>query len=200
MDNKQILQNDILRYKTNKLPANLALLGLVFNVLYFCLLYGFKTVYVSDGVTTNFVRIEIGISVILTLVTLLTTFLASEGIKGYNKKFSIVLLVLAAFQILRIFGYPLYGLQNDLLTIPYFWIRPTTSTFEFIMMLVWLLASAACLIASAVLGYIRSVQLEKHVAAIESGELNIEAVLKASDAEEEAAKEVAPSEEIKEVE
>lgn len=197
MDNKKILENDILRYKTNKLPATLALLGLVFNCLYFTLLYGFKTVYVSDGVTTNFVRIEIGISVILSLVTLLVTFLSSEGIKGYNKKYVIVLLVIAAFQILRIFGYPLYGLQNDLLTIPYFWIRPTTSTFEFIMMLIWLLASAGCLIASAVLGYIRCVQLEKHVAAIESGELDMDAVLKAVD-EEEAAK--ATSEQTKEVE
>lgn len=202
MDNKKILQSDILRYKSNKLPATLALLGLVFNVLYFCLLYGFKTVYVSDGVTTKFVRIEIGFSVILTLVTLLVAFLASEGIKGYKKKFGIVLLILAAFQIIRIFGYPLYGLQNDLLTIPYFWIRPENSVFEFIMMLIWLLASAGCFIASAVLGYMRSVQLEKHLAAVESGEVDMDAVFKAVDEEEDAAaaKDAPSAETVKEVE
>ena len=30
--NQEIIKSDILRYKTNKLPATLALLGIVFNV------------------------------------------------------------------------------------------------------------------------------------------------------------------------
>ena len=181
------IENDTLLYRKNKLPANLALLGLVFNCMYFCLLYGVKD---RTG-ETIWSQIDIGISVILTLVLLLVTFLSSEGIKGYNKKFCIPLLVIAVFQIARIFYFPLYGLKNNILTIPYFWIYPTTSTFEFIMMVIWLCLSSACLTASAVIGYIRTVRLEKHIKAIESGELDMKAVLAAEDAKEaEAAEKV----------
>ena len=104
--NQEIIHSDILRYKTNKLPATFALLGIVFSCLYFCLLYGFRSNFFSNW--------QIGISVILTLFSLLITFLASEGIKGYNKKFVIVLIVLAAIQIIRIFGIPLSALRYDI--------------------------------------------------------------------------------------
>lgn len=186
MEKKEItktIESDTLQYRKNKWPATLALLGLVFNCLYFCLLYGIKDMTGN----TRWSQIDIGISVILTLVLLLVTFLSSEGIKGYNKKFCIPLLVIAVFQIARIFYFPLYGLQNNILTIPYFWIYPTTSTFEFIMMVIWLVASAACLIASAVLGYIQTVRLEKHVKAVENGEIDMNAVFAAAEAEEENA-------------
>lgn len=179
------IESDTLLYKKNKLPATLALLGLVFNCLYFCLLYGIKD---RTG-DTRWSQIDIGISVILTLVLLLVTFLSSEGIKGYNKKFCIPLLVIAVFQIARIFYFPLYGLQNNILTIPYFWIYPTTSTFEFIMMVVWLVASAACLAASAILGYIQIKRLESHLKAVESGELDMNAVFAAEEAKEAEQKE-----------
>jgi hypothetical protein len=188
MDNKQIVKVDTLRYKKNKLAANLALLGLVFNCLYFMLVYAVKTVYLPDTrIATKFVSMDIGFSVVLTLVVLLVSFLSSEGIKGYNKKFCIVLLVLAVFQIVRIFYFPLYGLQNDLLKVTYLWIDPKTSTFEFIMLVIYLVASAACYIASAVVGYINCVKLEKHIAAIESGELDIDKVLKEEEVAAEAA-------------
>lgn len=176
--NQQIVADDILRYKKNKLPANLALLGLVFNCLYFMLLYAIK---VS---ASKFAELEMGISVILTLLTLLLAFLASEGIKGYNKKYCIVLLVLAAFQIFRIFGYPLYGLKNNMLTVNYLWLNPTDSTAEFVIMLVYLCASAACFIASAVVGYIRTVRLENFEANLAKGAINVEATLKELDEED----------------
>ncbi|MGN0812562.1 MAG: hypothetical protein ACI4MQ_03525 [Candidatus Coproplasma sp.] len=177
MTNNQILKDDTLRYKKNKLPANLALLALVFNCLYFCLLYAVKTPRLPNDTATKWVTVEIGISVLLTLVTLLVGFLCSEGIKGYNKKFCIPLLVLAGIQIFRIFGYPLYGLQNDLLRVTYFWIDPNSSTFEFIMMVIWLVASAACYIASAVLGYINISRLTAHVKAVEKGEIDVDKII-----------------------
>lgn len=191
--NQQIINVDISRYKKNKLAANLALLGLVFNCLYIMLLYGIKQANTADGTRTWFVSLTIGFSVILTLIVLLATFLASEGVKGYNKKFSIVLIVLAAFQILRIFGFPLYGLKNGLLTVNYFWYNPDPTNYsvansvpEFVIMLVYLIASAACLIASAVIGWVRAVQLEKFTKQLEAGEVSVEQTLKAMDAEDEA--------------
>lgn len=177
--NRQIVSDDILRYKKNKLPANLALLGLVFNCLYFMLLYAFKEP------NSKFSEIEIGLSVVLTLFTLLIAFLASEGIKGYNKKYCIVLLCLAAFEIFRIFGYPVYGLKNDILKVNYFGMDPTSSLPEFIILLVYLIASAACFILAAVFGYIRCKHLEEHEKKVADGTIDMDATLKELDAEEE---------------
>lgn len=188
--NQMIIADDILRYKKNKLASSLALLGLVFNCLYFLLLYAMPK--------TEFRTINIGISVVLTLIVLLAIFLSSEGVKGYNKKFSIVLLVIAAFQIARIFYYPLNGLHNNLFvqlddthTIGYFGVYPTTSTPFFIILVIYLVASAACLIASAVVGWIVAVRLEKFQKRVDAGEIDINKVIKEMDEEDERAKKAA---------
>lgn len=189
--NQEIIHSDILRYKKNKLPATLALLGIVFSCLYFCLLYGFRSNFFSNW--------QIGISVILTLFSLLITFLASEGIKGYNKKFVIVLIVLAAIQIIRIFGIPLSALRYDIangntvadetstLYTRYFGVDLAPWTC-FVFLTLWLCASAACLIASAVIGYINCVRLESFNKKIESGEISVEKTIKEMNEEDEKAK------------
>ena len=185
--NEQIIADDILRYKKNKLASTLALLGLVFNCLYFLLLYAMPK--------TEFTTFSIGLSVILTLVMLITIFLSSEGVKGYNKKFSIVLFVCAAFQILRIFYYPLKGIRDDFLVasdnlhyIGYFGIYPSfsnpTSTGYFILMLLYLCLSAACLIGSAVWGFIVATRLEKFQKRVDNGEISIKDTVEALDREE----------------
>lgn len=183
--NQDILHSDIMRYKTNKLPASLALLGIVFSCLYFCLLYGFKTSFFSQW--------KIGISVMLTLILLLVTFLSSEGIKAYKKNYSIVLLVLAALQVVRMFGLPLEALQYDgklaagdvhaLEELRYFGFN-LTSGASYAILVVWLAASAACLAAAAVIGYINCVKLEKFQKQIDSGAVVVEDVMAQMDAEE----------------
>ena len=139
----------------------------------------------------EFTTYTIGISVVLTLIVLLAVFLSSEGVKGYNKMYSIVLLVVAAFQILRIFGYPMQGMRDDLFValdtthkIGYFGVYPETSGLFFAILLVYLVASAACFIASAVIGWIYAVRLEKFQKALDNGEIRVEATLKAMDAED----------------
>lgn len=185
-ENQQVIADDILRYKKNKAAGTLAILGLVFNCLYFMLLYAFPR--------TEFYTVEIGISVVLTLVSLLTIFLSSEGVKGYNKKYSIVLLVVAVVQILRIFGYPLDGLKNDYLyaagdkTLGYFGYYPTSSVPFGTIMIVYLSLSAACLIASAVCGWIVAVRLENFQKRLDSGEVDVDKVIKEMDKEDEAKK------------
>lgn len=185
--NQEILSSDILRYKTNKLPASLALLGIVFSCLYFCLLYGFKTPFFSMW--------KIGISVMLTLILLLVTFLSSEGIKAYKKNYSIVLLVLAVLQIIRMFGLPLEALKYDnglgvgdvrALEIRYFGFDLSSSVC-YMILIIWLAASAACLIAAAVIGYINCVKLEKFQKKISEGEVVVEDVMAQMDAEDSAA-------------
>lgn len=185
-ENQQIIADDILRYKKNKLAGTLAILGLVFNCLYFMVLYAFPK--------AEFYTFEIGVSVVLTLVSLLAIFLSSEGVKGYNKTYSIVLLVVAAVQILRIFGYPLNGLKKDYLyatgdkTLGYFGYFPTSSAFFGTIMIVYLALSAACLIGAAVWGWIVAVRLENFQKRINNGEVDIDKVIKEMDAEDEAKK------------
>ena len=188
---QKIVADDILRYKKNKLAQLFAILGIVFNCLYFCLLYA-----IPDA---NMRKITLGVSVVLTLVLLLLVFLSSEGVKGYNKKFSIVLLIIAAFQILRIFYYPLNGLLNNSLNgIGYFGYYPVdpadpnisvaaaaaSSNVYFAIMVIWLVASAGCLIASAVLGWIYASRLQKFQKKLDKGEISVEETLKEMDAQD----------------
>ncbi len=178
---RQLIQSDIMRYKKNKLASTLTLLALVFGCLYFCLLYSFRNGY--------FATWEIGISVILTLFMMLLIFLSSEGIKNYNKKFCILMLVLAAVQIIRIFGIPYQALAHNAATGEkvfggaYFDIdMPEIMSFTFLV--VWLCASAACLIAGAAVGYINCKKLENHLAKVNSGEADVDEVLKRLNEEE----------------
>lgn len=196
-DNLRILQDDTLRYRKNKLPANLTLLGLLFNILFFCIAYSITVPSLKNNEATWFVTILMGASVILTLVMLLTAFLASEGIKAYKKSYVIVILVLAVIQFARIFVFPLYVFQHEELTRTYFWIRSTTNILLGIMMIVWLCASMACFIAAAVLGYLNCKKLEKHLHLVESGAINIEQLIKNAEDEIVAGSDAA---DVKEVE
>lgn len=179
--NQQIITGDILKYKTNKIASTLALVGIVFSALYFCLLYALEST--TDGYFTT--TWKIGFSVILTLFSLLATFLASEGIKNYKKKFCIVLLVLAAIQIIRIFGLPLEALRaGGGLNNGYFF-TTITPAVAFTIATIWLVLSAAALVGSALIGYINCVRLESHNKKVESGEIDINRTLLEMDEEDE---------------
>ncbi|MGN0817428.1 MAG: hypothetical protein ACI4L9_00525 [Candidatus Coproplasma sp.] len=185
MNGKSIVQDDILRYKKNKFASSFALLGLVFNCLYFMLFYSVST--------TPLYKILLGGSVILNLLVLLGGFYASEGIKGYNKKFSYVLFVLAAIQIARIFIYPTIGMANDWLTGNYYFAIPMNSISNGVIFIVYLAASAACFIVSGVQGFIVANRLEVFQAKIDNGEVSVEAALKELDEEETAVAESEPA-------
>ncbi len=185
MDTNKLIKDDLLLYSRNKRASTFALLGLVFNCLYFMILYGIKTVFLGEN-PTMYVQIEMGVSVILTLVMLLAAFLSSEGVKSYNKKFSIVLLVLAVFEVARIFFFPLWGLNNDALLVDYFFLHPPVEAdavhgycvIIFVIMVVYLLLAAACYVYAAVDGYLVAVRYEKHKKLVESGEVDIYKIIK----------------------
>ena len=176
-----IIQDDILRYKKNKFASSFALLALVFNCLYFTVLYAVcnSTMY----------KPSIGYSVVVNLFVLLIGFYSSEGIKGYNKKFSIVLLVLGVVQALRIIYYPVVGLSSG-------WINDSNHYFGIVMtgksnaalMIIYLAASAACFVLSAVQGYIVAKRLEIFQKKLDDGEVSIDKTLKDLDAADEANK------------
>ena len=100
MANIADVKTDRMRFTKNKFSANLSYLAIVFNAIYFVSVY-------STDVGSYFYNIEIGFSVIYNLLFMLFVFLASEGVKSYDLKYSIVLTVLGALQIVRIFGIPM---------------------------------------------------------------------------------------------
>lgn len=193
MEKNPVIQDDILRYKKNKLSALLAILGLVFSVLYFMIVYALNSL--------SFYTIYIGLSVIVTLLILLISFYSSESIKNYKKAFCIVLLVLAVVEVVRIFYFPMQVIdwpEENLLAdkmrdaapfngaekkyvLFYFTVGLTPAACSTVM-IIYLVASAVCFVGAAVTGYLTATRLEKHVKAIESGELKIDEILAETDA------------------
>ena len=145
---------DRMRFTKNTQSSRLAYLAILFDVLFFV------SVYKSD-VENYYYTITIGVSIIYNLVFLLVTFLASEGVKNYKKSYSWVLFALGAIQIARIFIIPLNAHTTVLAS------GPVMDTFQFIRLIVYLVASAASLFLSGYLNLQKSRALDAHVASLQ---------------------------------
>ncbi|MCM1042663.1 MAG: hypothetical protein NC350_00400 [Corallococcus sp.] len=148
-----VIKKDRMRFKTNKLSSVLALCGLFINVLYFVCIY-------KSDVSTYYYNLNIGLSVLFNLIFMLAVFLSSEGVKNYKQGFAIALIVIGAFQIVRIFSLPM-GAHNAEVIVNGETVR-VMSDWQFTRTLIYLISSAALLIASGVIGIIRSKILENY--------------------------------------
>ena len=176
-DVNPVIKEDIQRYRKNKLASMLAILGLVMCCAYFVVLYA----QVKNG--DYYYKWPIALDVIYNLLFLLFVFLFSEQVKNYNRKMFWYQIAFGAMQFVRIFWLPLAGVTET--------VYPTLagvsyegavlSSGAFICMVVFLAASGACVIASAVIGYTRAKSLENFNKKLESGEVSVEAVLKELD-------------------
>ncbi|MDE6586174.1 MAG: hypothetical protein K2K80_05805 [Clostridia bacterium] len=159
-----VIQNDIQRYKKNKLGATLALLGLVCGCLYFLVLYA----QVKNG--NYYYNWSIAFDVVYNLFFLLFVFLFSEQVKNYNSKLFPMQVIVGALQVARIFWLPLGGLTAEAIN----W-------GTFLAMTIFLAASGALIIASGVIGFIRSNSVKAFNKKLENGEVDLEAELKKED-------------------
>lgn len=157
-EEEKLIERDRLRFTKNGLSASLVYLAILFNVLFFV------SIYKSD-VGSWYYSILIGASILYNLIFMLIAFLASEGIKNYKFSFSIVLCVLGLVQVCRIFIFPMmaHGSTVSLQGVDVV----VMDDGQFIRCIIYLLASAACLIASAVIGAVKSRALAAHMATIE---------------------------------
>ena len=150
----RFVKRDRMRYTKNSLSSSLALLAIVFNVLYFV------SIYQSDK-GKFYYTILIGASVLYNLVFMLMAFLSSEGVKNYKPGYSWLLLALGVGQVARIFILPQQAheavVQN----------APVMGDGQYTYVLGCMIASAACCIVSAVINLIKSRQLAEHIASIE---------------------------------
>lgn len=153
------IQRDRMRFIKNSLSANLALLGILFNVFYFI------SICKSD-VGTWYYTILIGASIVYNLVFMLAVFLSSEGVKNYKQGYSYLLAALGVFQIVRIFIIPARAHAAETL------INGETALVmqngQFYRVTAYLIISAVCLIASAAVNLIRCRELAEHLKALDS--------------------------------
>lgn len=191
-----IIQNDIQRYKKNKLASALALLGIAFACIYFMFLYAELD---NDD---YYYKWPIAIDVIYNLIFMLVIFLCSEQVKNYDRRMFYVQIGLGVMQFVRIFWLPLAGITEtvyvDLTKITYNGAVLSMGTFA--ILLIGLAGSGACVIASAIVGFVRSKNLENFNKKLESGEISVEATLKELDeADTKSATEAPASETVEEV-
>ena len=158
LNDDALIKKDRLRFTRNKLSANLTLLAIVFNALYFV------SIYTSD-VGSYYYRLIIGISVVYNLLFMLIAFLASEGVKGYKMMYGYVLLALGVGQIIRIFILPMDArsatVNLDLKE------QVVMGNSQFIWVCVLLIVSAVLCFAAGIIGIIKTDTLEKYQAELE---------------------------------
>lgn len=153
--NEEYTRLDRMRYTKNTTSSRLAILAIVFDVLFFISLY-------KSDVGNYYYTILIGASIIYNLVFLLATFLASEGVKNYQRSYSWLLLALGCGQIIRIFIYPVQAHQAVVSG------TQVMGDGQFIRLIVYLALSAVCLIASGVINWQKSKALTAHIASLEA--------------------------------
>jgi len=138
------IQIDRMRYTKNTLSSNLAILAILFDVFYFV------SIYKSD-VGSFYYNILIGVSIVYNLLFMLAVFLSSEGVKNYKIGYSYLLVAIGALQIIRIFILPMkargaVAVIGGVETI-------VMESGQFLRLVVYLVVSAVCLVASAVVNY-----------------------------------------------
>lgn len=147
-----------MRFIKNSLCSNLAIIGILFNVFYFVSLY-------QSDVGVYYYNIQIGASIVYNLVFMLAVFLASEGVKNYKKNYSYLLAVIGVMQIVRIFNIPMQA--HNASTVIGGTETLVMGNGQFYTIVVFLGISAACLIASAVVNFIRCRELSEHLKSLE---------------------------------
>ena len=163
MNDDEYIRLDRMRFTKNSVAANLAILAIVFDVLYFLNIYT-SDIYYTVG--NFYYQIRIGGSIVLNLLFMLAGFLASEGIKNYKTEYGYVMSFLGALQIARIFWLPTQAHHTEIT------VAGVTSTVmgtqQYITVIVYLVLSALCMFIGAFIGIKRSKQLQAHIASLET--------------------------------
>ena len=92
---KDRIKLDRMRYVKDNMPSNFAILAIVFDVLYFVLIYKINNEF--------FYNFLIGVSIIVNLLFMLFGFWSSIEVKNYHGKFGYFMIALGVVQIIRIF-------------------------------------------------------------------------------------------------
>lgn len=154
MNEEQLIRRDRMRFTKNSLSANLAIVAIIFDVFFFVSIYG-------SNVGTYYYNIIIGVSVVYNLLFMLAAFLSSEGVKNYKKNYTWLLIGLGVIQIVRIFIIPM---RAHSATVSIGGVETVVmGDRQFMTLVIFMVASAVCLIASAVVNFFKCTALEAHM-------------------------------------
>jgi len=153
------IKRDIMRFTKDKSSANLVILAIVFDCLYFVSLY-------SSDVGSYYYTWVIGASIIYNLLFLLTAFLASEGVKNRKTGYTPLLIGIGIMQIVRIFYIPMQAraatvvVSGEELAV--------MGNGQFIYVSVCLAISGICCLIAAVTSSRNNKALAEHMRSIEN--------------------------------
>ena len=147
-----------MRFTKNTTSSRLTILAIVFDVLYFVSIYRTNVDY--------YYNILMGASILYNLVFMLAAFLASEGVKNYQQGYSYLLCGLGIIQIVRIFIQPVKAHATTVTVAGQEMLVMSNRQFAFVV--AYLIISAVCLIAAAVINLAKSRALQAHIAGLEA--------------------------------
>ena len=154
-----LIKKDRMRYTKDKASANLILLAIVLDALYFV------SIYKSD-VGSYYYTWVIGASIIYNLLFLLVAFLASEGVKNRKTGYTGILLAIGIMQIVRVFYLPAKAhaatvtIGQETLTV--------MGDSQYIYVVACLLISGVCCLVAAVNSYRNNKTLAEYMKTIET--------------------------------
>lgn len=156
---ERTVQTDRMRFTKDTLSANLVLAAIVMDALYFVSIY-------QSNVSTWYYNWVMGASIICNLLFLLTAFLASEGVKSRKTGFTLPLIALGAFQIIRVFYLP--ALAHSSTVVIAGEKIAVMGDSQYLYTIACLLISAVCCLAAAAISYMNNKKLAAHMQSLES--------------------------------
>ncbi len=156
---ERTIATDRMRFTKDTLSANAIIVAIVLDCLYFV------SIYQSD-VSTWYYNWVIGASIICNLLFLLLAFLASEGVKSRKTGFTLPLIALGIFQVIRIFYLPakahaatvnIAGAEVQVMGDGQYWYT-----------IICLAVSAVCCVFAAVNSHINNKKLAAHMQTIQN--------------------------------
>ena len=156
---ENLISKDRMRYIKNKFSSNMCILAILFDVFFFVSIYK-----INIDTSKNYYNILIGGSIVYNLVFMLLAFLSCESVKNYDEKQCWVMVALGVLQVVRIFILPV-KYHTSVVTIQNVETQ-VMGNAQFIRCLIYLLVSAVCLLAGAVVGIQRSRTLRAYIATL----------------------------------
>lgn len=154
-----LTKKDRMRYTKDKLSANLILVAIVVDALYFV------SIYKSD-VGSYYYTWTIGASIIYNLLFLLTAFLASEGVKNRKTGYTGILTFIGLMQFVRVFYLPA---QAHAATVTIGQEQMTVmGDSQYIYVVACLIVSGVCCLVAAATSYKNNKTLAEYMKTIET--------------------------------
>ena len=153
------IKRDRMRFTKDKLSANLIIMAIVFDCLYFVSIY-------KTDVGSYYYTWVIGASIVYNLLFLLTAFLASEGVKNRKTGYTGLLIGIGVMQFVRIFYLP--AKAHAAVVVVSGTELPAMGNGQYIYVVACLAISAVCCVVAAVTSHVNNKNLAEHMKSIET--------------------------------